>query len=211
MRDSALLTRSSKDRVRRRDCHSVTGPALCSEVLANFFAGISLCELQLGGRVRVHVGYMWLAVVQQKSQPRENWIHLQNLTPARNLVSLVHKGTEAIIFLGDYRKTNSSHKPSVDFDFFLSFFNRLLVTEWRRLSHLFTRPIIHCAYVTYRCSMLDVCRVNQVPPTILHWLSGRTSGLVTRAQLFEGRLALKPGCIFLLFKSIFSDNFLCYF
>ena len=51
---------------------------------------------------------------------------------------------------------------------FFSFFNRLLVTERRRLSHLFTRHIIHCAYVTYRCSMLDVCRVNQVPPTILH-------------------------------------------
>ena len=51
--------------------------------------------------------------------------------------------------------------------FFFSFLNRLLVTEWRRLSHLFTRHIIHCAYVTYRSSMLDVRRVNQVPPTIL--------------------------------------------
>ena len=98
-------------------------------------------------------------------------------------MSHVHKGMVAIIFLVDCRKPNSSHEPSVDFDFFFfSFLNRLLVTEWRRLSHLFTRHIIHCAYVTYRSSMLDVCRVNQV----------RTSGLVTRAQLFEGRLALKP-------------------
>ena len=96
-------------------------------------------------------------------------VHLQNLTPSRNLVSHVHKGMVAIIFLGDCRKTNSSHEHSVDFDFFLFFFlNRLLVTEWRRLSHLFTRHIIHCAYVTYRSSMLDVCRVNQAPPTILH-------------------------------------------
>ena len=38
----------------------------------------------------------------------------------------------------------------------------------------------------------------------------------TWAQLFEGRLALNPGLnltlvFFLVFKSIFSDNFLCYF
>ena len=132
VRDSALLTRSSKYRVRRRYCHSVTGPSLCSEVLANFFTGISLCELPLvifffffrfGGRVWVHVGYVWLVVVQQESQPRENWlaafcVHLQNLTPGRNLVSHVHKGTVAIIFRGDCRKTNSSHEQSVDFDFF---------------------------------------------------------------------------------------------
>ena len=37
-----------------------------------------------------------------------------------------------------------------------------------------------------------------------------------QAQLFEDRLALNPGLnlilfLFLLFKSIFSDNFLCYF
>ena len=68
----------------------------------------------------------------------------------------------------DCRKTNSSHEPSVDFDFFFfSCLNHLLSTEWRRLSHLFTRHIIHCAYVTYQSSMLDVRRVNQVPPTIL--------------------------------------------
>ena len=71
-------------------------------------------------------------------------VHLQNLTPSRNLVSHVHKGMVAIIFLGDCRKPNSSHEPSVDF-FFFFFLNRLLVTEWRRLSHLFTRHIIHCA------------------------------------------------------------------
>ena len=42
--------------------------------------------------------------------------------------------------------------------------------------------------------------------------------LITWAQLFEGRLALiltrgkiLPGFLFLVFKSIFSDNFLCYF
>ena len=38
-----------------------------------------------------------------------------------------------------------------------------------------------------------------------------------RAQLFKGRLALNPGLnfypgfVFLMFKSIFSDDFLCYF
>ena len=31
------------------------------------------------------------------------------------------------------------------------------------------------------------------------------------AHLFEGRLALNPGFLFLVFKSIFSDNFLCYY
>ena len=45
-------------------------------------------------------------------------VHLQNLTPSRNLVSHVHKGTVAIIFRSDCRKTNSSHEQSVDFDFF---------------------------------------------------------------------------------------------
>ena len=119
VRDSALLRRSSKYRVRRRYCHSVTGPSLCSEVLANFFTGISLCYVsfrssffflfRFGGRVWVHVGYVWLVVVQQESQRRENWlvafcVHLQNWTPARNLVSHVHKGTVAIIFRGDCRK-----------------------------------------------------------------------------------------------------------
>ena len=131
--DSALLTRSSKYRVRRRYCHSVTGPSLCSEVLVNFFTGISLCYVsfrssffflfRFWGRVWVHVGYVWLVVVQQESQRRENWlaafcVHLQNLTPARNLVSHVHKGTVAVIFRGDCLKTNSSHEQRLDFDFF---------------------------------------------------------------------------------------------
>ena len=43
-----------------------------------------------------------------------------------------------------------------------------------------------------------------------------TLSLLTQGQLFEGRLALNPGLnlnwfLFLLFNSIFSDNFLCYF
>ena len=188
MRDSALLTRSSKDRVKRRDCHSVTGPSLCSEVWpissqesryvsfrSSFFFPFSVRGQGLGTR-RLYV----TSCTARKSTERETCrifpdyhalksVHLQNLTPSRNLVSHVHKGMVAIIFLGDCRKPNSSHEPSVDFYFFFfSFLNRLLVNEWRRLSHLFTRHIIHCAYVTYRSSMLDVCRVNQVPPTILH-------------------------------------------
>ena len=95
-------------------------------------------------------------------------VRVQNLTPARNLVSHVHKGTVAIIFRGDCRKQIPRTSRVLILIFFFSFLNRLLVTEWRRLSHLFTRHIIHCAYVTYRDGMLDVCRVNQVPPTILY-------------------------------------------
>ena len=151
---------------------------------------------RFGGRGPVHAGYMWL-VVQQESQQREKLVafcvHVQNLTPARNLVSHVHKGMVSIIFLVIVAKQIPRTSRVLILIFFFSFLNRLLVTEWRRLSHLFTRHIIHCAYVSYRSSMLDVCRMNQVPPTILHWLSGRASGLVTRAQLFEGRLAFKPG------------------
>ena len=47
-------------------------------------------------------------------------------------------------------------------------------------------------------------------------IDGFTGDLNFRAQLFEGRLALNPGLnltgfLFLVFKSIFSDNFLCDF
>ena len=124
--------------MRRRDCHSVTGPSLCSEELANFFAGISLCELPLvvfllfsvrGQGLGKRRLYMTSCCTARKSTERETCrilpdyhtlksVHLQNLTPPRNLVSHVHKGVVAIIFLDDCRKTNSSHEPSVDFDFF---------------------------------------------------------------------------------------------
>ena len=137
MRDSALLIGSSKDRVRRRDCHSVTGPSLYSELLANFFAVTSLCELQLVVFLTFSVGgqgpgtrrlYVTSCCTAGKSTERETCrilpdysalksVHLQNLTPSRNLVSHVHKGMVAIIFLGDCRKTNSSHEQSVDFSF----------------------------------------------------------------------------------------------
>ena len=36
------------------------------------------------------------------------------------------------------------------------------------------------------------------------------NSVLTRAQLFESRLVLNP-FLFLVFKSIISDNFLCYF
>jgi len=48
----------------------------------------------------------------------------------------------------------------------------------------------------------------------VHWCCGRpeeSAILISRAQLFEGRLALNPWFPFLVFKSILSDNFLCYF
>ena len=182
VRDSALLRRSSNYRVRRRYCHSVTGPSLCSEVLANFFTGISLCELPL-------VVFFPFSVRGQGLGTRR--LCVTSCCAAR-------KSTERELTCGILRpsaKFNSRKKFSVSCSqgngsshfswwlsqnkflaraetwfwfLFFSFFNRLLVTERRRLSHLFTRHIIHCAYVTYRCSMLDVCRVNQVPPTILH-------------------------------------------
>ena len=66
--------------------------------------------------------YVTSCCTARKSTERETcgiYVHVQNLTPARNLVSHVHKGVVAIIFLGDCCKTNSSHEPSVDFDFFL--------------------------------------------------------------------------------------------
>ena len=119
VRDSALLTQSSKYRVRRRYCHSVTGPSLCSELLANFFTGISLCELPLvvffpfsvrGQGPGTRRLYVTICCTARKSTERETCriltdcyalksVHLQNLTPSRNLVSHVHKGMVAIIFL----------------------------------------------------------------------------------------------------------------
>ena len=131
VRDSALLTRSSKYRVsgsivivsQVQACVQSCWPIFSRESRYVSFRSSFFFLFRFGGRVWVHVGYVWLVVVQQESQRKENWlaafcVHLQNLTPARNLVSHVYKGTVAIIFRGDCRKTNSSHEQSVDFDFF---------------------------------------------------------------------------------------------
>ena len=131
VRDSALLTRSSKYRVRRLYCHSVTGPSLCSELLANFFTGISLCELPLVVFFPFSVrgqglGTRRLCVTSccaaRKSTERELTCGI--LRPSSKLNSRkkfsfsCSQGNGSNHFSRWLSQTNSSHEQSVDFDFF---------------------------------------------------------------------------------------------
>ena len=60
----------------------------------------------------------------------------------------------------------------------------------------------------FPCSPLDGMLVHRRVTPQQYVVSGH---LYTMAQLFEGRLVLIQGLnSFSLFKSIFSDNFLCY-
>ena len=119
MRDSALLTRSSKDRVRRRDCQFhrsylvfrgagqyFRGNLSYVSFSSSFFLTFSVRGQGPGTR-RL---YVTICCTARKSTERETCriltdcyalksVHLQNLTPSGNLVSHVHKGMVAIIFL----------------------------------------------------------------------------------------------------------------